>query len=83
MATEYASEHQNCEWSLPTSNGSLTWQAVEICLLCDIRQELRRIRSIAECPNAIAIPRILRRLLYELKRSKKKQPKPNKRKKRK
>lgn len=54
------------DWNLPTDvYGRCTWEGVKIALLMDIRRELRRIRAVAECPNAFAIPGLLRQIVKQ------------------
>lgn len=66
--SNYYNYGRNADWNLQTDvSGHCTWDGVKIALLMDIRSELRRIRTIAECPNAIAIPNLLRQIVKQTK----------------
>jgi hypothetical protein len=55
--------HKNVNWTLPTDpqNGRIqTWQAVEIAVMMDIRDELQTLNGLLRCPNFVEIPRTLR-----------------------
>lgn len=48
------------EWN--TSEGTSTWETVQVDMLMDIREELRMIRRTVCCVNATAMPSYLRRI---------------------
>ena len=54
------------DWSLPlnTGGGIRDWDAVNIALLMDIRDELKQLNSVLACHHFQAIPRTL----YEISR---------------
>ncbi len=53
---------KDVEWDLPVgSNGNIaTWAAVEIAVLMDIRDELKRLNSLLHCHNFVSIPQTLK-----------------------
>ncbi len=54
---------KNADWDLPTDNGKIqTWQAVEVAVLMDIRDELQTLNRLLGCPNFTAIPTVLRKI---------------------
>lgn len=54
------------EWDLPHAEGDTskisTWQAVQIAVLMDIRDELQAIRRRLDCYETLQIPRVLKRI---------------------
>jgi len=54
--------HKNGNWRLPTdAKGRIeTWQAVEVAVLMDIRDELQRLNGLLHCVNFTGIPATLR-----------------------
>lgn len=52
--------HRNIDWSFPEN--LTTWDEVHCAVLVDIREELRRLNSLLNCPNFVAIPRKLERI---------------------
>lgn len=56
--------HKNVNWTLPTSDSGAieTWQAVEIAVLMDIRDELQTLNRLLGCSNFTRIPQVLRRI---------------------
>lgn len=50
---------RNVEWKIgkPPEGGQYSWDAIQTLLLLDIREELRRLRVVLECPNFTALPR--------------------------
>lgn len=67
------SREANQEWDIrPDSNGGFSWPAAQLAVLQDIRDELRRIRIIAECPNTTAIPALLRSIKRNTSKKRKK-----------
>ncbi len=54
---------QNNEWMVAEPDGKvLTWERAGIAVLMDILRELRALHALLACSNAVAIPRILRRI---------------------
>lgn len=54
---------KNGNWLVrPGSDGKFTWSQVQAAVLMDIRDELQRLNELLHCSNAIAIPRILKRI---------------------
>lgn len=54
-------DNANFDWSLHSPEpGKLDPASARLAVLQDIRGELARIRKVLECPNATAIPAILR-----------------------
>lgn len=49
------------DWKLPVNErGNLSsWDLVPIAVLMDIRDELKKLNRVFECPNFIALPRKL------------------------
>ena len=48
------------DWSLPETLGD--WTQVQVAVLMDIRDELKKINSILYCPNFTGIPRVLKQI---------------------
>lgn len=44
-------------WNLPENN---SWEAVEVAILMDLRDELKQLNRLLSCSNFVAIPSILR-----------------------
>lgn len=51
--------HKDVNWIL---NNNASWNDVNAALLMDIRDELKRINARLNCPDTLAIPKILRRI---------------------
>jgi hypothetical protein len=51
--------HHNVSWSLPPS-GSVSFDAAQLAVLMDIREELQRLNRVMQCQNTLDIPNILR-----------------------
>jgi len=51
----------NADWETP-ADGSFRWEHVQVEVLMDIRDELRKLNKLLHCPNAVAIPRKLDKL---------------------
>lgn len=51
---------KNTSWTLP--EGSLSYDAAQLAVLMDIRDELQAIRARLDCYETRAIPRYLRRI---------------------
>ena len=58
--------HKDVQWNLPDgvpdNAGSCTheWVSIHAAVLMDIRDELKRLNAALYCPNALAIPGLLR-----------------------
>lgn len=52
------------------ADGSLTARAVEIAVLMDLRDELKRLNGLLNCPNFTGIPGTLRRIEAGLRKRK-------------
>ena len=55
---------ENINWTLPES-GPISYDGAALAVLMDLRDELRTIRRILECPNFQAIPFDLGRLVKQ------------------
>ena len=65
------SEYQNIEWGLPTNlQGDLTWDAVKIAILADIRRELHTLNRVFQCPRFLDIPNKLDKIERNTKKRK-------------
>jgi hypothetical protein len=66
--------HKNLDWKLAdlNSNGGLSEIHIQIALLMDLRDELQRLNSLLHCPNFIAIPRKLDRIMRNTTRKRRK-----------
>lgn len=51
-------KRSDADWNTPTDTG-FTWQHVEVELLMDIRDELKRLNELLNCHNFIRIPTVL------------------------
>ena len=62
--------HKDGNWSLPTnSNGNIRdWTLVQVALLMDLRDELKKLNRTFDCPNFQAMPRFLRRAAIAMER---------------
>lgn len=58
--------HKDENWNLPAGTPSPTggnthsWDSIHAALLMDIRDELKRMNNVLQCPNFIEVPSILR-----------------------
>lgn len=52
------SRKRNVEWSTPDHPNN-TWQHVEVEVLMDIRDELKKLNRLLHCTNFVGIPRTL------------------------
>lgn len=66
--------HKDANWNLPDK---LTdWKECELAVLMDIRDEMKKLNRLFECPNFLAIPATLREIKRNTARPRKKrQPK--------
>lgn len=56
-------------WEIKTdAMGMFSWPQVTVAVLMDVRDELKRINSALYCPNALAIPEMLRQIKNNTKR---------------
>lgn len=53
---------KDVQWTVADDQGSITWERVNIAVLMDIRDELKRLNGLLYCENFQAIPRILGRI---------------------
>lgn len=67
---------RNSEWNIKPNSvtGQYSWEQAQTALLMDIRQELRKLNNLLNCPNFLGIP-------YKLDRISKNTHKPKRRKK--
>jgi hypothetical protein len=60
------------DWDLDASDGSgtsaRTWLDAQIAVLMDIRDELKQLNRVFACPNATAIPGLLRTIARNTKK---------------
>lgn len=55
-------------WIVTEEDGTVrTWEQVQVALLMDIRDELKRLNNVLQCPNFIAVPSKLDLIRQELK----------------
>lgn len=54
--------HKDGDWLLPTTaDGRIeSWQAVQIAVLMDLRDELKKLNSLLHCDNFRQVPALLR-----------------------
>lgn len=64
--------YKDSDWNLPDS---LSWGQVEVAVLMDIRDELKRLNSLLRCPNFIGIPFRLEQIVKNTKKPKRKRRK--------
>lgn len=59
---------KDVNWDLPTTpeGGIKTWEAVQIAVMMDIRDELKRLNGTLACPNFLAIPSRLEKMRLSL-----------------
>lgn len=56
-------QFKDVEWDLANNVGNIgTWQNVEVAVLMDIRDELKRINAALYCGNTLNIPNLLRQI---------------------
>lgn len=56
---------RNVDWDIPAGDSGRapkTWEQVQVALLMDIRDELQTLNNVFRCPNALAIPKLLREI---------------------
>lgn len=52
---------KDCEWNI--GNGPThTYEAAQLAVLMDLRDELKRLNGVLNCPNFISVPGILREI---------------------
>lgn len=52
---------KDVQWTVARDDGTVpTWEHVQVAVLMDIRDELKKLNQLLHCPNAIDIPNILR-----------------------
>lgn len=56
--------HKDIGWNVPEQ--PQTWEQVQVSVLMDIRDELKRLNSLLQCPNFVAVPRKLDDIKAEL-----------------
>lgn len=62
------------EWTLEPDKGVYSYDQAQLSVLMDIRDELRALRRIFECPNFTAIPRMLKRVSANTAKPRKRRP---------
>jgi hypothetical protein len=74
-------KQKDWNWSTdPDAFGKYSYEAAQLQVLMDVRDELKRLNNVLQCPNFIAVPSILRRVQEEVRQvklntRKKKRPK--------
>ena len=68
------SRKKDVNWNLPEK--AETWEQVQVALLMDLRDELKRLNNLLGCPNFIAVPEILRGIRRKLPTRRRKKRKP-------
>lgn len=65
---------KNLAWGLPPldEHGCASYDTIQTALLMDIRDELQRLNRTLECPNAQAIPGLLRKIEANTRKQRKK-----------
>lgn len=68
----FDTRHKNGDWRIGDANtGQVpTWERVSIAVLMDIRDELQKLNALLHCPNATATPAILRDIVKNTKKPK-------------
>lgn len=68
---------KDSNWSLPQDRegNALDWKSVEIAILMDIRDELKRLNGVLHCPNFLAIPQKLDTIEKNVRKPKKRRKK--------
>lgn len=56
--------HKDADWNLPEKLQA--WDQVQVAVLMDIRDELKKMNGILNCTNFLDIPRILRGIRRKL-----------------
>jgi hypothetical protein len=53
--------HKDAAWIVTNSEGQVvSWEQVQVAVLMDLRDELKRLNALLHCSNFTAIPNILR-----------------------
>lgn len=60
--------HRDADWNLPDD---MTWDKVNLAVLMDIRDEMKRLNRLFHCSNFLEIPHILRALKRNTTKSRK------------
>ncbi len=65
---------KNIVWQLPVAadGGIKTWEAVNVAVLMDIRDELKRLNYLLNCHNFVEFPRTLREIAKNTEKRKQK-----------
>lgn len=59
---------KDLNWTVANEKGeTLSWEEVQVAVLMDIRDELKRLNNVLQCPNFIAVPAKLEHIRTELK----------------
>ena len=69
---------KDVDWKLPEDpqGGIVPWDAVIAAILMDIRDELKQLNGTFDCPNFLAVPRVLRQIVANTAKPKRKKAKP-------
>jgi hypothetical protein len=62
--------HKDTVWALPEGE-SVTCESAQLAVLMDIRDELKALRAIFQCPNFLQVPWTLKNIETNTKRKKK------------
>jgi hypothetical protein len=58
---------KDANWIVTNADGTVTsWEQVQAAVLMDIRDELKRLNNVLQCPNFIAVPSKLDAIKSEL-----------------
>lgn len=71
---------KDVDWNLPEGS-EFYWSHVQIAVLMDIRDELKRLNSLLHCHNFTGIPHVLRGIRAKLPTRKRRKQPPNRAKK--
>jgi hypothetical protein len=56
--------HRDVNWTIHRNdNGTVSYEAAQLAVLMDIRDELKRIRQRVDCAETLSIPRLLRSIV--------------------
>jgi len=59
----FRSRCENQAWKvIKDDDGFVTYDGAQLAVLQDIRDELKKLNQLLHCPNAVAIPTILRQI---------------------
>lgn len=65
--------HKDAQWHVADDAGRVTqWDQVQVAILMDLRDELKKLNAVFSCHNFLEVPQILREIRRNTRKPKKK-----------